>query len=527
MRKVEELAQRLHRQQVREAKRLRGRLTFAAKVIQHAFRKHKEREDARKQAAAVAIQCLWRGALARELYVDLQLELIAEAEAAAVSVIARSTHRFICRRARQREFGAQQHAALVIQSGFRVAVARRRTQLLRVKRAERMRRERAAVRIQATARSFVTRLIYLDVLFLICRIQAVARGFLVRRWCRRQRQLEAVESAIVTLQAHARGFYVRNRRREQVPNSIAALSLSSSAASVVAPPSLMQRRTPKQRVTSTSGVPPAKKTPSLRVPVAESPAIKRSYWLPAGASFNKRLPIVLPPTTSSAPSSAAAGAALGAAGCAGDDATDLVRCFPKQAPRRRPHTRPRPGRLSPVAASGGGSRSPSSRPTTSNSSQVDQHRLDGVTNDMDAMQRREAEAREMEELDRLQRKEKQLQERQARREKRRLELEAQTKRQVEEVCRLVSAGCSTMHRAYLFAVASSSAEGRERASDDGARGPRNAVVRQAAAATVTRRPRAAPVGRAAARRARTDRHGARGEAHSVVLEAKMHSSSAE
>jgi len=94
-----------------------------------------------------------------------------------------------------------------------------------------------------------------------------------------------------------------------------------------------------------------------------------------------------------------------------------------------------------MAVSGGVSRSPSSRPTTSNSSQVDQHYLGGASNNIDAMQRlqREEEARELEELDRLRRKEKQLQERQARREKRRLELEAQSKRQVEEVRRLLSA----------------------------------------------------------------------------------------
>lgn len=441
MRKVEELAQRLHRQQVREAKRLRGRLEFAATVIQRAARKHVARVDARKQAAAIAIQRLWRGVIARQYYVDLQLELIAEAEEAAASVIARSTRRFICRRARLREHDAKQQAAFVIQGGFRVSVARRQADLLREKRGDRLRRERAAVVIQATARSFVTRLIYLNVLFLICRIQAVARGFLVRRWCRQQCQLAEVESAVVTLQAHARGFCVRKRRRHQEAKE-EAVSPSSSTPSISAPPSIAHRKAPTQREAHVSEiVPPVKKTPSLRTPAPDPPpTIKRSYWLPAGASFNKRLPVVLSPTTPGAAGRIAQPSSSD--GSTGNGDAELVRCLPKQAPRRRPHTRPRPGRLSPVM--GGAARSPTSRPSTrtlDDSSDADEVARKARGN----MQRleREAEAREHAEQVLLRQKEKQLQERQARRERRRQQMEAQSKREGEEVReRGVSAGIS-------------------------------------------------------------------------------------
>ncbi|KAE9258241.1 hypothetical protein PF002_g289 [Phytophthora fragariae] len=65
MRKIAEITQNLHRQQLREAKRLRNRLHYAAAKIQAAYRRRLIRINQVKRYAAVRIQTLTRGFIAR------------------------------------------------------------------------------------------------------------------------------------------------------------------------------------------------------------------------------------------------------------------------------------------------------------------------------------------------------------------------------------------------------------------------------------------------------------------------------
>ncbi|KAI9986580.1 hypothetical protein PInf_025533 [Phytophthora infestans] len=353
MMKITEITQNLHRQQLREAKRLRNRLNYAASRVQAAYRRHQTYVDQQKREAAVCIQTLSRGFLARRLSGRLRLQRQEHEQNLSSEVIARCIRRCSARNIRAKEITRRYSAACSIQSIVRMIAARSYVQEERGKRHEAERQHRAAVVIQCNARSFMTRLIYLDVLYLICRIQAAMRGCLVRRQLRWLRISDV--DAIAKLQAHVRGLLTRMRMEKEqekahtksVPTSRSHSSvLSSRQADSEASKQKLdgdRGRIGKTRAASFSvashdklGRALVRSATGLGWQPTVEPAIKRSYWLPAGASFDKRLPVLPVPKRMLALDR-------------GDPFEDDLRLINQTwTPKKRPHQKPCPARLSPV-----------------------------------------------------------------------------------------------------------------------------------------------------------------------------------
>jgi hypothetical protein len=314
MRKIEAITEKLQRQQAREAKRLRNRLVYAATRIQLAFRSHALHQRHLRRAAAVMIQRIWRGACGRRHAHAIDLEKKRRLEEYAACVITRTVRVFVCRLARQHKIQWRAYAATTIQSAVRRHHARRELTARRVARDKLERDQRAAVAIQSHARGFLTRLVYMDVLHLVCRIQSVARGFLVRKRLRWLLSLNL--HGIVELQALARGFLVRQRvrslrlSRQEDAQDVAILDSNEKqpfeaytqhsfkprlrvARDVVPSRAIAQPRSirltphsPSRQATYALASMASMKAP----PTATPPQVKRSYWLPSGASTTTTMP---------------------------------------------------------------------------------------------------------------------------------------------------------------------------------------------------------------------------------------------
>ncbi|KAL3674490.1 hypothetical protein V7S43_000438 [Phytophthora oleae] len=364
MKKIAEITQNLHRQQLREAKRLRSRLNYSASKIQVAYRRHLAYVNHIRRDAAVVIQTLSRRFLARYLCWRLRLEREDCYQNNSSWIISRCIRRFAARNIRCKEIELQYWAACTIQSMIRVAAARSYVQEQRRQREEAELQHQASIVIQCNARSFMTRLIYLDVLYLICRIQAVVRGCLVRRQLRWLRVSDV--DAISKLQAHIRGFLVRRSMgcRDSGDHDRSRSSVSSSQSNQASTQKVEEAtqaefgatkvkleggRFRAVRASSFSfangermgknGIPALVRSSTGRgwQPAAE-PVIKRSYWLPAGASFDKRLPVLPVPKRMKA-IERDNGDPLG-------DELGLINH--SWTPKKRPHQKPCPARLSPV-----------------------------------------------------------------------------------------------------------------------------------------------------------------------------------
>lgn len=358
MKKIEEITQNLHRQQLREAKRLRNRLNYAAAKIQAAFQRHLSYVYETKRVAAVDIQRAARGFLARQLCSRLRIQLEDEYQEYSALVITSCIRKYACKNIRGREVKLRFWAACLIQSIVRMANSRSYVQALRRQRREAERQQQAAIVIQCNARSFMTRLIYLDVLYLICRIQAAMRGCLVRRQLRWLRAADV--EAISRLQAHIRGFLVR---REMQASQDGAVDCDSSRSTVADnnDTNSLQRggeltnsdlrgavghselgratsfscRSDDQPVKGIKRV-LGRSSTGLTSTLIPEPVYKRSYWLPPGASFDRRLP-VLPVAKRII--------AFESTDFGGDDMQVMSH---SRTPKKRPHQKPCPVRLSPV-----------------------------------------------------------------------------------------------------------------------------------------------------------------------------------
>eukprot|EP00644_Phytophthora_capsici_P006177 jgi/Phyca11/116993/e_gw1.32.157.1 len=341
MKKIAEITQNLHRQQLREAKRLRNRLNYSASKIQTAYRRHLVYVNHIRRDAAVAIQTLSRRFLARQLCWRLRLEREAVYQNCSSRIISRCIRRFTARNIRCREIKRQYWAACSIQCMIRVTAARTYVQERRRQREEAELQHQAAIVIQCNTRSFMTRLIYLDVLYLICRIQAAMRGCLVRRHLRWLRVSDV--DAITQLQAHIRGFLVRRRMEFRGSGNSSTRSKQGSTQKMeqATQANLGVSRLKFQRAASFSfangEIPSLVRSSTGRgwQPTTE-PVIKRSYWLPAGASFDKRLPVLPVPKRMKA---------LNCGDSLGDELEFVNRNW---TPKKRPHQKPCPVRLSPV-----------------------------------------------------------------------------------------------------------------------------------------------------------------------------------
>lgn len=302
MKKIEEITIKLHRQQVREAKRLRNRLHYAATCVQGAFRRSQERWHVAQSLAVTRIQSRWRGVIARAYTQSLRAAQYEEVVNLASMVITRHLRVYTCRLAREQLIVEREYAAMLIQSVVRMTIARKVVWTMMVKINEERLRYHAATVIQSNVKSYMTRLIYLDVLYVICRIQAVIRGFLIRR---RLQWVAAIDiDGISKFQALARGFLTRQqlkrywRLTESRGGHVDTDGSLDMDTSVTRPSSVdgqpghdydtgtgVQRQSEKRAKFKATA---AKPQPKAQVEAV----IKRSYWLPAGASFLKRLPVL-------------------------------------------------------------------------------------------------------------------------------------------------------------------------------------------------------------------------------------------
>lgn len=304
MKKIEEITNRLHKQQVREGRRLRNRLNYAAMQIQRAYRCMHTRMTELRTTAVIEIQRCWRGFMGRCYCMELieqHNELVINH---AAFVVTQSVRSYSKRKMRKQKLAARQDAACVIQSVVRMHRAMIIAHALRLQHAWDMKRNQAAIIIQANVRCFMTRLMYLDVLYLICRIQAVMRGFLIRK---RLQWVSAINvEAICKFQALMRGFLVRQKieraRHESRVDTNSKLTTDQNSA-------MSNRRS--QRQISIQAVAPTnrdypssadeaqrhlKEYRSILKPNSASLAmcdtVKRSYWLPAGNNVSRRLPTI-------------------------------------------------------------------------------------------------------------------------------------------------------------------------------------------------------------------------------------------
>lgn len=344
MKKITEMSRNLHRQQLREANRLKNRLNYAASKLQTAYRCHLRCLHQQKREAAEVIQTMARGFLARRVCCKLRMERKELIRNRSSMVLSRVIRRYIARNNRKKELKHQHWAVCSIQSIARMVAARAYVHAQRRQRMEAERQYRAAVVLQSNVRAFMTRLIYLDVLYLICRIQAAMRGCLVRQ---RLRWIRAVDvDAISILQAHVRGFLVRKKTtseqgitcQDAEPKTsqfhhrfaLSALALKGSGGRA-------------SSFSSKSGAKPKSNMPTLaRSSTGLGWQPKRSYWLPAGASFNRRLPVLPVPKRLMALDQVT----VGNEGVLGDDFLTLNQSW---TPKKRPLQKPCPARLSPVA----------------------------------------------------------------------------------------------------------------------------------------------------------------------------------
>lgn len=304
MKKIEEITLKLHRQQVREAKRLRNRLHYAATRVQGAFRRSQERWRTTRSLAVTRIQCRWRGVIVRAYTQALRVAQQKEMLNHASMVITRNLRVYACRLACEQLIVEREYAAILTQSVVRMAAARKLVRGMLMTRNEERLIHHAATVIQCNAKSYMTRLIYLDVLYVICRIQAVIRGFLIRR---RLQWVAAIDiDGICKFQALARGFLARQRMSrywqrlrltesrgvQDTITNMGHFSVDSSTrpSSVDDQPSQDSnsgaRRPSERRIRFKA----ATAKPQLKAQIEA--VIKRSYWLPAGASFSKRLPVL-------------------------------------------------------------------------------------------------------------------------------------------------------------------------------------------------------------------------------------------
>ncbi|POM79749.1 Hypothetical protein PHPALM_2509 [Phytophthora palmivora] len=336
MKKIAEITQNLHRQQLREAKRLRNRLNYAASKIQTAYQRHLTYVNQLKSDAAVSIQTLSRGFLARRLRWRLRMLL---------TIL-------------YTNYAYKSHLTYV-------AVVWSTPQCGSHNSIRVLNQHRAAIVIQCNTRSFMTRLIYLDVLYLICRIQATMRGYLVRKQLRWLRVSDV--DAISKLQAYVRGYLVRikiqsntstDRSGSIAPSSRSNRGQATQEAFVASKRKfeIHNHATKEFRTTRASSFSTRDHDKVGKNGIASlvrsstghgwqstvEPAIKRSYWLPAGASFDKRLPVL--------PVSKRMKALERVSAVNGYPLEDeFGRINQSWTPKKRPHQKPCPARLSPMA----------------------------------------------------------------------------------------------------------------------------------------------------------------------------------
>lgn len=287
---------------MREGRRLRNRLYYAATQIQRVYRRMHARKMELRTAAVIEIQRCWRGFLGRCYCMELIEQLNELVVNHAAVVLTQSIRSYGRRKMRKQQMIARQNAACLIQSGIRMHRAALIVNELREKRAWEMKRDQAATMIQANARCLMTRLIYLDVLYLICRIQAVMRGFLIRK---RLQWVSAINvEAICKFQALVRGFLVRQEMEQTRQNAC----VDTNATPTLDQAPVVTNGRSQRRISIKTVNPPnrdyvssadqaqrqLKETRSIQKPVslATFDTVKRSYWLPAGNNKLRRLPTI-------------------------------------------------------------------------------------------------------------------------------------------------------------------------------------------------------------------------------------------
>lgn len=286
MKKIEQITERLQRQQAREAKRLRRRLEYAASRIQAAYRNHVMHQVAKCTSASIEIQRHWRGHIDRQHAASKRRQRDARIANQAASTITRAIRIYVCRLIRKHELMWRDYAATTIQ-----CVVRQHQAVLEVSRQRELHRlhvrlYHAATKIQANVRGFHTRMVYLDVLYLIIRIQAVGRGYLVRS--RLQWLLAFDVQPITSIQALVRGFLARRRlgrlqvlRPQPEPRTAVTRPQRPVHRPIDKKPAQRQATVPYNLITTHVSVPS---------PIRSSPErAKRSFWLPSGSTTSGSL----------------------------------------------------------------------------------------------------------------------------------------------------------------------------------------------------------------------------------------------
>lgn len=192
MQRIEKITQKIHRQQIREATKRCIHLNEAARRIQLIYREFAHRSMQEKHKAAIEIQRHWRGYAAKVYCEQVRVQQEIELKLCAGKLIARFLGYLIYRRRQIKWHQQLEIAAVRIQCEIRQYIAKKQYDKLVRTQQQKIIEFEAAIRIQANVKMYITRRMYLDVLYVICRIQAVIRSYLVRKQV--QRLLEEIAS---------------------------------------------------------------------------------------------------------------------------------------------------------------------------------------------------------------------------------------------------------------------------------------------------------------------------------------------
>lgn len=245
--------------------------------------------------AAVRLQGAWRGWVARSGYRIIRIQRERE-RLSLLNEVCRKVIQLKCARQRElQEVYMMTRTATILQCFVRRKIAEQTFSQLKSKAAQYNLEYAAAVKIQACARSYIARKIYLDILYYICRIQAHARGYLVRIRIKSLYRQYIQNDAAAHIQRTARKF-LRRRERFRINQNVVQQSarvtkrhIKTDALAKNRPIQLSDQRSPQRnRVKIKQDQHVNSKQRNIRfksAPTKAASASDRAAWVPPGASI--------------------------------------------------------------------------------------------------------------------------------------------------------------------------------------------------------------------------------------------------
>nr|CCA21702.1 conserved hypothetical protein [Albugo laibachii Nc14]CCA21875.1 conserved hypothetical protein [Albugo laibachii Nc14] len=295
IRKIEELSQQIQRKKERESKRIFNHWSYSATRIQNAYRNHCIHLRMLEHDAAVRLQGAWRGQVARSVCRVIRIQR----EKERVSLVNEACRKVIrakyIRQIELQEIYLMTRTATILQCFVRRKIAEQFFFQLKRQASQSKLEYTASVKIQACVRAFIARKIYLDILYYICRMQAYARGYLVRNRIKLLYSQYLQNDAATHIQRMLRE-YLRRRERcrmaqtavqigARVPRRHAKADVSPQSRPTQLPIQAVQRRD-RLRMKHDKHVNSKQRNKKYKpAPINIAEASDRAVWVPPGSSL--------------------------------------------------------------------------------------------------------------------------------------------------------------------------------------------------------------------------------------------------